>query len=161
MSSPTETSPWRLEWTDELSVCIPEIDAEHQHFILLVNELNEAITSRMDVEVIKKCMRAILSDAEAHFSHEEALFKDWGYPDAAEHAGRHAQVTLALHEIMGRFEHDGTDYDWIKAGLTVKQALIEHLLREDMKYRDYRCAPDVRSECDYKSCPDRESGQLS
>ena len=161
MSSPTDSPPWRLEWNEKLSVCIPEIDAEHQHFILLINELNAAIINRMDVEIIKKRMQAILDDAVAHFSHEEALFKEWGYPEAAEHAKKHAQVTLALHEIMGRFEHDGTDYDWIKAGLTVKEALIEHLLREDMKYRDYCCASDVGSKCDYRSCTDRESGRSS
>lgn len=77
MSSPTETSSWRLEWTDELSVSIPEIDAEHQRFIQLVNELNEAIVRRMDVAVIKKCMQAILDDAVTHFPHEEVLFKEW------------------------------------------------------------------------------------
>ena len=137
MSSPTETSPWRLEWTDELSVCIPEIDAEHQHFIQLINELNEAIIARIDLTEIKKLMQAILDDAVAHFAHEEALFKEWGYPAAEEHANKHAQILLAMREIMGRFEHDGVEYEWVDAGLQVKDTLIEHLLTEDMKYRDY------------------------
>ncbi len=43
----------------------------------------------------------------------------------------------ALREIMHGFDRDGLDYEWIAAGLQVKQALIEHLLAEDMKYRDY------------------------
>jgi hemerythrin len=60
-----------------------------------------------------------------------------GYPEAEDHAKKHAQVTLALQKIMGRFAHDGTDYEWIEAGLKVKQALVVHLLTEDMKYRDY------------------------
>lgn len=29
------------------------------------------------------------------------------------------------------------EYEWIDAGLKVKRALIEHLLTEDTKYRDY------------------------
>lgn len=137
MSSQIDSKAWRLKWEDELSVCIPEIDAEHQRFIMLVNELNEAIISRMGIEEIKRCMRAILDDAAAHFSNEERFFKAWGYPGAAEHAQKHAQVTSALHDIMARFERDGTDYEWIEAGMQVKQALVEHLLSEDMKYRDY------------------------
>lgn len=144
MSYPTD-SLWRLEWNDALSVCIPEIDAEHQRFIQLVNDLNEAIIARMDLEVIKRCMQAILGDAAAHFAHEEALFKEWGYPAAGEHAERHAQITLALHEIMRRFEHGGTEYEWVEAGLEVKQALIGHLLTEDMKYRDYWLASGRQS----------------
>ncbi|MDO8311170.1 MAG: bacteriohemerythrin [Sideroxyarcus sp.] len=145
MPSPNNSSPWHLDWTDELSVCIPEIDAEHQHFIQLINELNEAIIARMDTEEVKRRMQSILDDAAAHFAHEEALFREWGYPQAEQHAQKHAQITQALHEIMEGFEHDGTEYEWIEAGLKVKEALIQHLLAEDMKYRDYCCAAGKQS----------------
>lgn len=137
MSFPVDLSPWRLEWSDELSVFIPEIDAEHRHFILLVNELNAAIIGRMGQEEVKRRMLAVLDDAAAHFAHEERLFKAWGYPGAREHAQKHAQLTLALREIMARFERGGMEYEWIEAGLEVKKALIEHLLAEDMQYRDF------------------------
>jgi hemerythrin-like metal-binding protein len=147
MSSRVDQSPWRLEWSDTLSVCIPEIDLEHRRFIQLVNGLNEAIIGRMSLEVIKNRMRLILEDAAAHFAHEEVLFKEWGYPEAGEHAERHAQITLVLREIMDHFDHR-VEYEWIEAGLQVKQALIEHILAEDMKYRDYCCArADVASSC--------------
>ncbi|MFZ2163809.1 MAG: hemerythrin family protein [Sideroxyarcus sp.] len=144
MSSSTKSSPWRLEWDEGLSVFIPEIDAEHRQFIRLVNELNEAIGGRMDVQIIKQRMQAILDDAVKHFTHEEALFREWGYPEAEQHALRHAQVLHALHEIMGRFDRGGLEYEWINAGLQVKEALIGHLLYEDMKYRDYCKATGVR-----------------
>jgi hemerythrin-like metal-binding protein len=140
MSYPIDSSTWRLEWYGELSVCIPEIDAEHKRFIDLINDLNEAIVARMDVEVIKRCMQALMDDAAAHFAHEQRLFAEWGYPAAAEHAEKHAQMTQALHEIMERFKRGGTEFEWIEAGLEVKQALISHLVNEDMKYRDYYLA---------------------
>jgi len=69
---------WWLDWDESLSVYIPEIDAEHQHFIRLVNELNEAIIVRMNKKEIKSRMRAILDDALMHFAHEEAAFKEGG-----------------------------------------------------------------------------------
>jgi hemerythrin len=144
MSSSIEQSPWRLEWNEGLSVCIPEIDAEHRQFIRLVNELNEAIGGRMDVQEIKKRMQAVLDDAVKHFAHEEVLFREWGYPEANEHAIKHAQTLQSLNEIMRHFERGGVDYEWIDAGLKVKEALIGHLLNEDMKYRDYRLASGGR-----------------
>lgn len=134
---PTEPSPWRLEWNEGLSVHIPEIDAEHRQFIQLINELNEAIGGRMNLEEIKKRMQAVLDDAAKHFSHEEILLKKWGYPLTEEHAMRHAQVEQSMNEIMRRFESGGVEYEWIEAGLKTKEALIGHLLNEDMKYRDY------------------------
>ncbi len=145
MPSMTEQPPWRLEWSDALSVGIPEIDTEHRHFTHLVNELNIAIIGRMDVDEIKKRMQLILDDAINHFSHEEELFRDWGYPEADGHAMRHAQLMQSLNEIMGNFERGGVEYEWIEAGLKVKEALIEHMLQEDMKYRDYRRSADAGS----------------
>jgi hemerythrin-like metal-binding protein len=137
MSCQAEVPPWRLEWSDELSVFIPEIDAEHRHFIPLVNELNTAIIGRLEPEEINRRILAILDDAAAHFAHEETLFRAWGYPEAREHAQKHAQLTLALREIMARFERGGVEYEGIEAGLEIKKALIEHLLTEDMRYRDF------------------------
>jgi hemerythrin-like metal-binding protein len=138
MSFPTDSSVWRLEWSDELSVNIPEIDVEHQHFIFLVNELNDAIVRRLGLVVIKKCMIAILDDAVSHFSHEEALFKEWGYPDAEGHANIHEQIMFSLRKIMEGFEPGGLEYVWIEAGLTIKNVLIDHILSSDMRYRDFR-----------------------
>lgn len=145
MSCPTDETPWRLEWNEGLSMHIPEIDAEHQRFIRLVNALNEAIVGRMAVAEIGKRMRALLEDAAEHFAHEEALFREWGYPQADEHALKHAQIMSALRGIMEDFEHGRTEYEWIEAGLQIKQVLVEHLLTEDMKYRDYYLASGMQS----------------
>jgi len=115
---------------------IPEIDAEHQRFIQLVNELNEAIIGHMNKKEIKSRMRAILDDAAMHFAHEEAVFKEWGYPDAEEHA----QIISFLNEIMESVDHGKMAHGWLEAGLEMKQVLIQHILNEDMKYRDYHVA---------------------
>jgi len=145
MSYQDDSTPWSLEWTEELSVGIPEIDAEHRHFIRLVNELNDAISRRMDVVEIGKRMQAVLDDAVAHFQHEAVLFKEWGYPDASEHEQKHAQITRTLHEIRSQLANGGTEYEWVEAGLKIKKTLIDHLLNEDMKYRDYRRKNNVSS----------------
>jgi hemerythrin-like metal-binding protein len=137
MPLPSDPSRWSLEWNDGLSVSIPEIDAEHQNFILLVNKLNQAIVGRMEAEKVKYCVQSILHEAARHFAHEERLFKQWGYAEADVHAGKHAEVTRALDEIMGHFEHGGPSPEWIDEALKIKEALIGHMLSEDMKYRDF------------------------
>lgn len=137
---------WRLVWNESLSVNIQEIDFEHQHFIRLVNELNEAIIGRMSKKEIKSRMRAILDDALTHFAHEEALFKEWGYPYAEAHARRHAQIIIFLNEIMGGIDHGKMARGWLEAGLAMKQVLVQHLLNEDLKYRDYHAAQNQPSD---------------
>ncbi len=136
-----ETAPiWRLDWDESLSMYIPEIDADHQRFILLVNALNEAIVARMSMEEIKKRMRALQDDAVAHFAHEESLFREWGYPQADEHACLHAEIIQNLQHIMDIFSDSPMPYECIAAGLKVKEVLITHLLTEDTKYRDFYLA---------------------
>jgi len=131
---------WWLDWNESLSMYIPDIDAEHEHFIRLVNELNEAIIARMDKKKIKSRMRAILDDAALHFAHEEAAFKEWSYPDAEVHAQKHAQIIAFLNEIMEGIDRGKMAHGWLEAGLEMKQVLIQHILNEDMKYRDYLVA---------------------
>lgn len=131
---------WQMDWNESLSMYIPEIDAEHQHFIRLVNELNEAIIVGMNKKMIKNLMRAILDDAAMHFAHEEAVFKEWGYPDAEKHAQKHAQITAFLNEVMKSVDRGKMAHGWLEAGLEMKHVLIQHILNEDMKYRDYHAA---------------------
>lgn len=131
------TPVWRLDWDESLSMCIPEIDIEHRRFIRLVNDLNEAIVDRLDVDEIRKRMRRVIDDAIEHFAHEEELLRKWNYPKVEEHAGAHAAIIQALNAIMSQFNQERSLYEWVAAGLKVKDALIQHLLVEDMKYRDY------------------------
>jgi len=136
---------WRLDWSESLSMRIPEIDAEHRHFIGLVNELNEAIIERMDNKEIQRRMRAVLDDATMHFAHEEALLKEWGYPEAEEHAQQHAQISAFLNEIMKSVDRGRIEHGWLEAGLEMKRVLVKHLLNDDMKYRDYHLAQSQQS----------------
>jgi hemerythrin-like metal-binding protein len=144
MSSPIDHAPWELNWEASFSVGIPEIDADHQRFIGLVNALNAAIITRRPIDEIKVCLRAVQADAVAHFAHEEVLFKRRGYPEAAEHAQRHAEILQALRDITDEATTQGLEYEWIAVGLQIKQVLNEHLLTEDMKYRDFHRAHQTR-----------------
>lgn len=132
----SEPFPWSLQWSDQLSFNIPEIDTEHQHFIQLCNEFNEAITLRKGLAEIQECIQAILDDAREHFCREEILLRKWSYPETEEHAQKHARALIELSGIIENIQ-GRRESDWIEAGLKVKRVLIEHILIEDMKYRDY------------------------
>lgn len=138
MSSASELSPWRLDWDESMSVGIAAIDAQHRHFIALVNELNKSILWRMPLPDIRAAMNAIYNDAKHHFSSEELLFKERHYPDTSAHAQIHAQILQVLRDICNRFSvGESSEYELIDAGLKIKHTLVEHLLTEDMKYRDF------------------------
>ena len=69
-----------MDWTDEFSVGIPEIDADHQQLLKLLNDLHEAVETKAGDEVLEKVLDALLLYVSYHFAHEEGLFLRTKYP---------------------------------------------------------------------------------
>jgi hemerythrin-like metal-binding protein len=113
------------------------MDEEHRQFIARVNELNQAILESEDKATVAHAMQLMLSEAAHHFEHEEKLLASWEYPDAAAHAGRHAELEAQFARVTGEFEAADLSFVWAAKGLRIKQLLVEHLLGEDMQYRDF------------------------
>lgn len=132
-----ETEVWSLDWSDDLSVGIPEIDREHQHFIDLIKDLNRAIVGRAELAEIRKKLQAILDHAGTDAAIEDGILRQKNYPQASGHAQSHQLMDMRMREIMGGLNEHSTLYQWIEASLQVKTILIRHLLNEDLKIRDY------------------------
>ena len=128
---------WHLDWSENLSVGIPEIDREHRQFIKQINDLNQSIVDRGDLQEIRDKMQLILDNGKHHFCNEEAMLEQRNYPGAEHHAREHRAIIENFSRIMSGFSEQTMLYQWIAAGLRVKAALIGHLLGADMQYRDY------------------------
>ena len=132
-----ETEVWSLDWSDDMSVGIPEIDHEHQHFIGLIKDLNQAIVSRTELAEIRKKLQAILDHAGTDAAIEDGILRQKNYPQASDHAQSHQIMDVRIREILDKLNENSTLYQWIEASLQVKTILIRHLLNEDLKIRDY------------------------
>ena len=133
----SEASAWEIVWHENLSVGIDEIDEDHRRFIGLVNDLNQAINEPQKNGQINHCLQLIVLDAKRHFEHEQRLFSLHGYPDAAHHAALHTKLLGEIVTAMDCFREAAQGKHWIEKGLQIKTLLVEHLLNEDMQYRDF------------------------
>lgn len=132
-----EKSEWEIAWSESLSVGVAEMDEEHRQFIARVNDLNRAIVESEDKATVERVMDLMLMEATHHFWHEQQLLTRWNYPQAAEHAATHARLTAQFEHVMKEFADSHISFVWALKGLHLKQLLVEHLLKEDMKYRDF------------------------
>ena len=83
-------------------------------------------------------MNAIYTDTKQHFAARSSYSSSGNYPETYIHAQIHVQILQLLHEICNRFKFDdSSEYELIDAGLKIKHTLVEHMLTEDMKYRDF------------------------
>ena len=128
---------WEIRWSDSLDVGVLEIDAEHRQFVARVNELNKAIVECEDKLTVKWRLDVMLTEAKHHFWHEQQLLALWKYPDRAVHVAKHAHLTAKLEAVMREFEQADVSFTWALKGLYLKQLLVDHLMKEDMKYRDF------------------------
>lgn len=132
-----KTCEWEIRWNEALSVGVPEIDDAHRQFIGRVNDLNRAIIECRDKPAVERLLDLMLMEAAHHFWHEQRLLAKWHYPDLAAHAAKHAQLTAQFDRVMKEFERADVSFTWALKGLHIKQLLVDHLLHEDMKYRDF------------------------
>jgi hemerythrin-like metal-binding protein len=132
-----EKSEWKISWSDYLSVGIPEMDAEHREFIARVNELNQSIIGADDKSTVERRMSLMLMQAADHFAHEEELLQKLNFPQLAAHRAKHAALTARFERVMQEFGASDVSFVWALKGLQLKQLLVEHLLQEDMIYRDF------------------------
>ena len=132
-----EDNEFELKWTNVLTVGVPEMDAEHKALIARVNQLNQAVIKCRDKATIKRVMDSMLAEAAIHFRNEEQLLLEWKYPERAVHAIKHSLLMQQLHHIRSEFETPATTFMGELKGLQINQLLIDHLLKEDMKYRDF------------------------
>ena len=132
------TSSWKIEWSDALSMLNPEIDAEHQHFIGLTNQLNKIIWSQQqDKAVIEHIMGLLLEDTISHFAHEEQVLAEKAYPATQEHAQIHSEIINKFKQASKEIQSTNIRAVWVKVGLEIKNLLVDHLLNEDTKYIEH------------------------
>ena len=60
-----------IEWNDEYSVKVKEIDQQHMKLVNLINELHLAMKEARGREVVGKILTDLISYTKFHFSTEE------------------------------------------------------------------------------------------
>lgn len=131
-------SPLEIIWSDALSMQNSEIDAQHQHFIKLVNDLNGVnMKQPLEKDEILRILGLIVEDAIAHFSFEEQLLRLKGYPLLQEHVQSHTELINSFDQAKKEIQNTSIRAVWSKVGLKIKDELVKHLLEEDTKFIEY------------------------
>lgn len=132
-----DRSALTIHWSRKFSVGIPEVDREHQKFLSLVNDLVAFIVEGKGKAEIERQMRLVIADAISHFENEERLFLEFGYPEAERHALLHKQIRNRLVRMADEIKATDLNSAWVDKALHLRQLLVDHFLKEDIKYRGY------------------------
>jgi hemerythrin len=130
-------------WNDSFSVHVTQVDDQHKQLFKLLNDLHEAMTVGKSKEVLGSIFDQLVSYTQYHFSAEEKLMRDNGYPKLADHMKLHDEFTA---EIL----HFQKDVKSGKIGMGIqvrdylKDWLVKHVMGEDQKYVPFFSQKGVR-----------------
>ena len=87
-----------FDWTPDLDTHIELVDEHHKILVRCINELHEA-NQRKDFEAEGKIIEDLIRYTVEHFSDEEKLMDDAGYPLGKQHKQIHQRFVDKDYEI--------------------------------------------------------------
>jgi hemerythrin-like metal-binding protein len=119
----------KVLWTEEFSVGVDILDADHKRLLELLNELIES----RDLSIFN----ALVEYAQDHLAREEGLFKASEYPDVDLHVREHDKFLQSLADIHFHILKGVTPALVDRTILFLRNWLLGHILRRDKGYRKY------------------------
>lgn len=129
----------QITWDDSYSVNNDAIDAQHKQWIAIYNRLDQTMLSGSLADlaqVREEILQAMMEYASYHFRQEEEYMKEIGYPDIVAHKRIHTDFDDQLYNYH-RMIRNGELVLNSELIAIIKNWLLDHILKTDMKYRDF------------------------
>jgi hemerythrin len=129
-----ESESTHMQWKDEYSVGIKEIDAQHKELVSHFCRIDEAIDANHDWSEIHLLIIELRNFASFHFEFEEAMMRLFGYSELKSHAEAHVEFFAKLSVIEKstiieeiKSETVSLLFDW----------LFSHIISTDQAFATY------------------------
>jgi len=128
-----------VEWNEAYSVGYPDIDEQHKKLVTMINDLfqmgdNKGVDTKA---AFSKSFQEASNYAQNHFTEEEALLKNVGYPDLSEHKKEHINFINEVWNQFGLFNKG--QISPVDLARFLKTWLLTHIAVVDKKYAPYIC----------------------
>ena len=133
-----------MTWTDKLSVGVGVLDDDHKRLVGMVNELYDAMQTGQGRTTLGRILGDLIKYTQVHFSREEKLFAETGYPAATAHKQQHDALTSQVLEVQRKYMAGSTAMLSIDVLQFLKGWLINHIQGTDQKYRSHLNAKGIR-----------------
>ncbi len=122
-----------IAWSEEYSVKVPLMDEQHKKLIVLINELNSAVSAGNNKTAVEQTLQKLIDYAAVHFAEEEKLMQDAGYPDLNAHKPIHISFVDKVVSLQNAFLA-GKAMVGSDIMIFLKDWLIQHIMGTDKKY---------------------------
>jgi len=125
-----------IEWTDNFSVGVVEIDNQHKKLVEMINELHHAMKEGRGNSQVGNIINQLVDYSIYHFKTEEKYFDKFDYPLSKEHKEIHKDFIEKVSIFKGDFENNEVMLT-IDVLNFLSNWLREHIMGNDMDYSDF------------------------
>ena len=122
-----------MEWTDQYSVNVEEIDNQHKALLKIIHTLYDMVNDGANKDILMNVFYELAEYTEVHFKTEEDYFDKFNYLEARFHKNKHQEFTKEIRTLEKSF-----DMNYIHKASVILSFLtdwfINHVLEEDKKY---------------------------
>lgn len=127
-----------LTWTKELETGNAQIDAEHKELINAINNLLTACAEKKETRELSNTINFLNQYAKTHFSHEQTLQIQSGYPDYKNHRKYHKWFIKIIEDISFKLKTTGSSIEIVnEINKQLGSWLVNHIKTEDVKVANY------------------------
>ena len=121
-----------IEWNDQFSIGIEEVDSEHRALVALINDLHDAMSAGTGRAHIVEGISRIHALVAAHFAREEAFMREARYMAYAEHKEDHELLLDDLNDMLDGVRR-GAEYDEARLSADLQYWFSAHFRDHDAR----------------------------
>jgi hemerythrin len=136
-------------WSDSYSIQVPQIDNEHRHLFILVDQLYEAMKEGSSRSIVESTLAELIVYCGEHFQHEEEVMRKSGYPELRSHRVLHEEFTAQILKFHKEFEAGRIALS-LEILYFLKDWLVQHICRCDRRIATHlknHAEPAFLAEC--------------
>ncbi len=125
-----------MQWSDNLSVQIKEIDDQHKRLIELINSLHDAMLAKQGKQALEKTLKELADYTVYHFQAEEKYMQKFKYIGYVSHKREHDAFVQKVVDFQTAFQAN-------KLGLSIdvinflKDWVSHHIQKTDKQYSGF------------------------
>ncbi len=127
-----------LNWKEEYSVAIKELDQQHKKLFDLINLLYDSYIRKENDDVVEEILLDLKDYAFVHFRDEEKYFTEeklLEHDECQAHFSQHHYFISQINKFQSKYKsHDPSlQYEMI---LFLQEWITNHIMKSDKKYMD-------------------------
>lgn len=123
-----------IEWRDSLAIGIEQIDSQHRQLLSHFDLLLRACETGQGIDELKRLLGFLDGYVVHHFSDEEALQRQNGYPGYEAHKREHDAFIARLNALKQEIGRDGVAlHHVVETNSLLLKWLIHHISTVDVQ----------------------------